>query len=115
MNDVYESPLGKRYASRAMQEIFSSDTKFTTWRKLWIALAEAEKELGIHITEEQLDEMRSNVSNINYDVAAAHEKRVRHDVMAHVLAYGEQCPKAEVFYTWGRPPVMWEIILTSFK
>lgn len=94
MNDVYESPLGKRYASRAMQEIFSADTKFTTWRKLWIALAEAEKELGIHITEEQLDEMRSNVSNINYDVAAAHEKRVRHDVMAHVLAYGEQCPKA---------------------
>ncbi len=94
MHHGYESPLGKRYASQEMQEIFSSDTKFTTWRKLWIALAEAEQELGIHITEEQLDEMRSNVSRINYEVAAANEKRVRHDVMAHVLAYGEQCPKA---------------------
>lgn len=94
VNDVYESPLGKRYASKKMQEIFSANTKFTTWRKLWIALAEAEQALGIHITDEQLDEMRKNESNINYEVAEAHEARVRHDVMSHVLAYGEQCPKA---------------------
>ena len=95
MNNVYESPLSKRYASREMLEIFSADTKFTTWRKLWIALAEAEQELGIHITDEQLSELRAHVDTIDYDKAAAYEKKVRHDVMAHVLTYGEQCPKAK--------------------
>ncbi len=93
--DVYKSPLCSRYASREMQELFSEDTKFKTWRKLWIALAEAEKELGLPITDEQLDELRANVDNINYDVARAKEKEVRHDVMSHVHAYGEQCPKAK--------------------
>jgi adenylosuccinate lyase len=92
--DVYESPLGKRYASRKMQEIFSANMKFTTWRKLWIALAEAEQSLGIPITEEQLEELRQNADNVNYEVAEAYEANVRHDVMSHVLAYGEQCPKA---------------------
>ena len=93
--DRYTSPLSQRYASREMQYIFSQDMKFTTWRKLWIALAETEMELGLPITQEQIDEMKNHVSDINYDVAQAREKEVRHDVMSHVYAYGVQCPKAK--------------------
>lgn len=93
--DVYNSPLCSRYASRDMQSLFSEDTKFKTWRRLWIALAETEQELGLPITDEQLDEMRANAENINYEVARAREKEVRHDVMSHVYAYGQQCPKAK--------------------
>ncbi|MHB1315183.1 MAG: adenylosuccinate lyase [Christensenellales bacterium] len=91
----YQSPLCGRYASETMQRIFSNDTKFTTWRKLWVALAQSEKELGLSITQEQIDELEAFVSDINYDVAAKREKEVRHDVMAHVYAYGQQCPKAK--------------------
>lgn len=99
-NDRYVSPLSERYASRQMQYIFSPDMKFTTWRKLWIALAETEMELGLSqdgkpvITKEQIDELKAHVDDINYDVAKAREKEVRHDVMSHVYAYGKQCPKA---------------------
>ncbi len=92
--DVYSSPLSERYASKEMQYIYSPDFKFKTWRKLWIALAEAEKELGLDITEEQIDELKANAENINYEVAAKYEKEKRHDVMSHVYAYKEQCPKA---------------------
>lgn len=95
MYDRYESPLNSRYASYEMQNIFSPDMKFKTWRKLWIALAEAEKELGLNITDEQIDELKANADNINYDVAKEQEKKVRHDVMSHVYAYGVQCPKAK--------------------
>ena len=95
MNDTYESPLNSRYASKEMQFLFSPDNKFRTWRKLWIALAESEKELGLNITQEQIDELIANKDNINYDVAKREEKIVRHDVMAHVHAYGEQCPTAK--------------------
>ena len=94
-NDKYVSPLSERYASKEMQYIFSPDMKFRTWRKLWIALAEVEKELGIPITDEQIEELKANADNINYDVAKAREKEVRHDVMSHVYAYGVQCPKAK--------------------
>ena len=93
--DRYVSPLSERYASREMQYIFSPDMKFRTWRKLWIALAETEKELGLNITQEQIDELKANADNINYDVAKEREKQVRHDVMSHVYAYGVQCPKAK--------------------
>lgn len=95
MNNIYETPLNSRYASKEMKEIFSPDTKFKTWRKLWIALAESEKELGLDITQEQIDELKDNADDINYDVAIAREKIVRHDVMSHVYAYGEQCPNAK--------------------
>ena len=94
-NDRYVSPLSERYASREMQYIFSPDKKFRTWRKLWIALAETEKELGLNITQEQIDELKAHADDINYDVAKAREKEVRHDVMSHVYAYGVQCPKAK--------------------
>ena len=93
--DKYESPLSQRYASREMQYIFSQDMKFKTWRRLWIALAETEKELGLNITQEQIDELKAHKDEINYDVAEAREKEVRHDVMSHVYAYGVQCPKAK--------------------
>ena len=93
--DRYVSPLSERYASREMQYIFSPDMKFRTWRKLWIALAETEKELGLNITQEQIDELKANADNINYDVAREREKKIRHDVMSHVYAYGVQCPKAK--------------------
>ena len=93
--DRYTSPLSERYASQKMQAIFSQDKKFTTWRRLWVALAEAEKELGLPITDEQVEELKSHVNDINYDVARAREKEVRHDVMSHVYAYGVQCPKAK--------------------
>ena len=95
MNNIYETPLNSRYASKEMKEIFSPDTKFKTWRKLWIALAESEKELGLDITQEQIDELKANADDINYDVARAREKEVRHDVMSHVYAYGVQCPNAK--------------------
>ena len=93
--DRYVSPLSERYASKEMQYIFSPDKKFRTWRRLWIALAETEKELGLPITQEQIDELKSHQDDINYEVAKAREKEVRHDVMAHVYAYGCQCPKAK--------------------
>ena len=98
--DRYVSPLSERYASKEMQYIFSPDMKFRTWRKLWIALAETEMELGLSqdgkpvITKEQIDELKAHAQDINYDVAKAREKEVRHDVMSHVYAYGQQCPKA---------------------
>ncbi len=98
--DRYTSPLSERYASKEMQYIFSQDMKFSTWRKLWIALAETEMELGLSengkpvITQKQIDELKAHVNDINYDVAKEREKLVRHDVMSHVYAYGQQCPKA---------------------
>ena len=94
-HDTYKTPLGSRYASREMQYIFSEDMKFTTWRRLWIALAEAEKELGLSITDEQIAEMREHEKDINYEDARRREKEVRHDVMSHVYAYGLLCPKAK--------------------
>ena len=93
--DRYVSPLSERYASREMQYIFSPDMKFRTWRRLWIALAETEKELGLPITQEQIDELKAHKDDINYDVAKERERQVRHDVMSHVYAYGVQCPKAK--------------------
>ncbi|MDO4273017.1 MAG: adenylosuccinate lyase [Eubacteriales bacterium] len=93
--DRYVSPLSERYASKEMQYIFSPDMKFRTWRRLWIALAETEKELGLNITQEQIDELKEHVDDINYDVARERERQVRHDVMSHVYAYGVQCPKAK--------------------
>ena len=95
MNDRYQTPLAERYASKEMQYIFSPDMKFRTWRKLWIALAETEKELGLNITQEQIDELKAHADDINDDVAKEREKQVRHDVMSHVYAYGVQCPKAK--------------------
>ncbi len=95
MTDRYVSPLSERYASKEMQYIFSPDKKFKTWRKLWIALAEVEKELGLPITEEQIEELKAHQDDINYEVAKEREKEVRHDVMSHVYAYGVQCPKAK--------------------
>ena len=99
-NDRYVSPLSERYASKEMQYIFSPDKKFRTWRRLWVALAETEMELGLSqdgkpvITQEQIDELKEHLDDINYDVAKEREKQVRHDVMSHVYAYGQQCPKA---------------------
>jgi len=95
MRDTYENPLITRYASREMAQVFSDDNKFKTWRRLWIALAECEKELGLDISQAQIDEMKAYQDDINYDVADAREKQVRHDVMAHVFAFGEQCPNAK--------------------
>ena len=94
--DRYQSPLSERYASKEMQYIFSPDMKFRTWRRLWIALAETEKELGLNITQEQIDELKAHVDDINYDVAKEREKQVRHDVMSHVYAYGVQDRKSVV-------------------
>jgi len=94
MRDTYESPLSSRYADKEMKYIFSPDMKFKTWRKLWIALAEAENELGLEVTKEQIDELKAHADDINYEVAEQREKLVRHDVMSHVYAYGQQCPKA---------------------
>ncbi|MBR5479543.1 MAG: adenylosuccinate lyase [Clostridia bacterium] len=95
MYDMYETPLGSRYASREMLYIFSPDMKFKTWRRLWIALAKAEHELGLPVTQEQIDELIAQKDNIDYEVAREQEKKVRHDVMSHVFAYGEVCPKAK--------------------
>ena len=93
--DQYESPLGQRYASREMKHIFSDDVKFSTWRKLWIALAEAERDLGIDIKQEQIDEMQAHIYDIDYEKAAEYESRLRHDVMAYVHTYGDCCPSAK--------------------
>ncbi len=93
--EIYQSPLSERYASKEMQYIFSPAMKFKTWRKLWIALAETEKELGLPITQEQIDELKAHAEDINYEVARERERQVRHDVMSHVYAYGVQCPKAK--------------------
>ncbi|MCI9304298.1 adenylosuccinate lyase [Clostridium sp.] len=95
MTNIYNSPLNSRYASKEMSYIFSDDMKFSTWRKLWLALAEGEKELGLNITDEQISELKSNIDNINYEEAIKREKEVRHDVMSHVYAYGLQCPNAK--------------------
>ncbi|MDU4143928.1 MULTISPECIES: adenylosuccinate lyase [Clostridium] len=95
MRNLYNSPLNSRYASKEMSYIFSDDMKFTTWRKLWVALAECEKELGLNITDEQINELKSHIDNINYEDAIKREKEVRHDVMSHVYAYGLQCPSAK--------------------
>ena len=92
---IYQSPLSLRYASKQMQYIFSDEKKFITWRKCWVALAQAEKELGLHITDEQIQELQDHMEDINFEVANEREKIVRHDVMAHVYAYGKQCPKAK--------------------
>ena len=94
MRNTYESPLSSRYASKEMLELFSPDMKFKTWRRLWIALAESEKELGLDITDEQIEELRKFKNEINYETAQQKEKELRHDVMAHIHAYGEQCPAA---------------------
>ena len=95
MNNLYKTPLNSRYASKEMSYIFSDDMKFSTWRKLWVALAESEKELGLDITTEQINELKKNIYNINYDDAIKKEKEVRHDVMSHVYAYGLLCPEAK--------------------
>ena len=95
MSNLYNSPLNSRYASKEMSYIFSDDMKFTTWRKLWVALAECEKELGLNITDEQINELKAHINNINYEDAIKREKEVRHDVMSHVYAYGLQCPSAK--------------------
>ena len=94
MRDNYESPLSSRYADKEMKYLFSPDMKFKTWRRLWIALAESEMELGLPVTQEQVDELKAHADDINYEVAEARERVVRHDVMSHVYAYGQQCPKA---------------------
>ena len=94
-NDVYSSPLAGRYASKEMLYIFSANNKFRTWRKLWIALAETEKELGLPITDEQINELKEHADDIDYELAAQYEKKLRHDVMAHVHTYGDQCPHAK--------------------
>lgn len=95
MRDIYNTPLNTRYSSKEMSYLFSDEMKFTTWRKLWVALAECEKELGLNITDEQIKELKDNISNVNYEEAEKREKEVRHDVMSHVYAYGLQCPTAK--------------------
>ena len=95
MHDRYVNPLCTRYAGRTMQHIYSDDNKFSTWRRLWVALAESEQELGLPITDEQIRELRAHITDIDYDYAAAREHEVRHDVMAHVLTYGACCPEAK--------------------
>lgn len=94
-NNIYKTPLSGRYASEEMNKLWSNDSKYTTWRKLWIALAETEKELGIDITEEQIKEMKANVDNIDYEIVSQREKECRHDVMAHVYEFGLKCPTAK--------------------
>ena len=99
--DGYVSPLSTRYASREMQYLFSENNKFRTWRRLWIALAKAEHALGLPVTREQIAQLESHAEDVNYDVAEAREKLVRHDVMSHVYAYGRQCPDAEAIIHLG--------------
>ena len=101
MTNSYESPFCTRYASKEMQFVFSADKKFTTWRRLWVALARAEMKLGLPVTQEQVDELEANVENIDYEVAKEREKLVRHDVMSHVYAYGQVCPNAKGIIHWG--------------
>ena len=98
MNNVYESPLSSRYASKEMLYTFSSDMKFSTWRRLWLSLAKAERALGLPITQEQVDEMAAHLTDIDYDMARQREKEVRHDVMAHVYTFGKAAPKAARHY-----------------
>src|SRR6187401_1268472 len=93
-NDEYQNPLTGRYASREMSQLFGAQRKFSTWRRLWVALAEAEAELGLAITREQIDELRSHVDTIDFAVAERYERKLRHDVMAHVHAFGDDCPAA---------------------
>ena len=95
MDKIYVTPLSGRYASKEMNEIWSADSRYSTWRKLWVALAETEKELGINITDEQINEMKANIENIDYDVVSKREKECRHDVMAHVYEFGTKCPSAK--------------------
>ena len=95
MKDIYESPFNLRYSSKEMLYLFSPDKRFSTWRRLWVALAESEMELGLSVTPEQVAELKEHMDDINYDVAEAKEKEVRHDVMSHVYAYGVQCPNAK--------------------
>lgn len=95
MHELYENPLIRRYASPEMSKVFSDETKFVTWRKLWVALAESEKELGLNITDKQIEELKAHIYDINYDAAEKREKEVRHDVMSHIYAYGLQCPNAK--------------------
>mmetsp|Transcript_10557 Transcript_10557/g.19781 ORF Transcript_10557/g.19781 Transcript_10557/m.19781 type:complete len:163 (+) Transcript_10557:89-577(+) len=94
VDHVYENPLTKRYSSPEMSYVFSPDCKFTTWRKMWITLAESQKEMGLEISDEQIAELKANAKNINYEYAEEMEKKLRHDVMSHIHAYGEQCPVA---------------------
>ena len=94
-NDIYITPLSGRYASKEMNKIWSNNTKYSTWRKLWVALAETEKELGLDISQEQIDEMKANIENIDYEIVAQRERECRHDVMAHVYEFGTKCPKAK--------------------
>lgn len=94
-NEIYITPLSGRYASKEMNKLWSNNTKYSTWRKLWVALAETEKELGLDITEEQINEMKANIENIDYEIVAKREKECRHDVMAHVYEFGTKCPKAK--------------------
>src|SRR5688572_8926459 len=94
MHDVYDNPLISRYASREMATLWGDQRKFSTWRRLWVALAEAEAELGLPITSEQIGELRAHVDDVNFDAAESYERKLRHDVMAHVHAYGDQCPAA---------------------
>lgn len=94
-NDIYVTPLSGRYASKEMNKIWSNNSKYSTWRKLWVALAETEKELGINITDEQINEMKQNINNIDYEIVATREKECRHDVMAHVYEFGIKCPNAK--------------------
>ena len=94
-NDIYVTPLSGRYASKEMNKLWSNNTKYSTWRKLWVALAETEKELGLDISQEQIDEMKENVGNIDYEIVSQREKECRHDVMAHVYEFGIKCPKAK--------------------
>ena len=108
MHDRYVSPLSERYASREMQYIFSPEKKFCTWRRLWVALAEAENELGLPVTKEQIDELKEHMDDINFDVAKEREKLVRHDVMSHVYAYGVQCPRPRELSIWALPPATLE-------
>lgn len=95
MKDIYESPFNLRYASREMLYLFSPDKRYSTWRKLWVALAQAEHELGLPVSEEQIKELQAHIDDIDYEVVAAKEKEIRHDVMAHVYAYGVKCPNAK--------------------
>ena len=95
MKESYENPLCTRYASPEMQRLFSPDFKFTTWRRLWVALAESQQELGLPITDEQIAEMKAHVNDIDYERAAEYERRLRHDVMSHIRAFGDACPRAK--------------------
>ena len=105
-HEQYENPLISRYSSPEMSRLFSPQHKHSTWRRLWVALAEAEAELGLPVTSAQIEQLRTHVDDIDFAVAAKYERQLRHDVMAHVHAYGDQCPKLGRLSTWGRPVVL---------